>query len=51
MFKRYEAVIESTEEAVINAIFCSPGMKGHSDNYSPPISHEHVIKILEKNQK
>lgn len=44
----YEAVIEATEEAVLNAIFCSNGMTGRDDRYSPPIPQEDVLNFLEK---
>ena len=42
----YEAVIEATEEAVVNAIFCSGGMSGHSGNYCPPVPVDKVMEIL-----
>jgi L-aminopeptidase/D-esterase-like protein len=42
----YEAVIEATEEAVINAIFCSNGMNGRKERWCPPIPHERVLEIL-----
>lgn len=42
----YEAVIEATEEAVLNAIFCSGGMKGRDDNESAAIPHDRVLELL-----
>lgn len=42
----YEAVIEATEEAVLNAIFCSKGIKGRGSNYSPPVPYEEVLKLM-----
>ncbi len=42
----YEAVIEATEEAVLNAIFCSHGMNGRQQRWSPAIPHDRVIEIL-----
>jgi D-alanine--D-alanine ligase len=42
----YEAVIEATEEAVINAIFCSNGMNGREQRWCPPIPHQRVIELL-----
>ncbi len=42
----YEAVIEATEEAVLNAIFCSGGMKGRDGNESSAIPHEKVLELL-----
>ncbi len=44
----YEAVIEATEEAVLNAIFCSNGMNGRAQRWSPPIPHERVLELLNK---
>ena len=44
----YEAVIEATEEAVINAIFCSNGMNGREHRYCPPIPDQRVIELLSK---
>lgn len=42
----YEAVIEATEEAVLNSMFCSPGMDGREGRYAPPIPSEHIAEIL-----
>lgn len=42
----YEAVIESVEESVINAIFCSSGMKGRDGNCSSAIEHQDIARIL-----
>jgi len=44
----YEAVIEATEEAVINAIFCSNGMNGREKRWCPPIPHKRIIELLNK---
>jgi len=44
----YEAVIEATEEAVLNAIFCSNGMNGREQRWCPPIPQERVIELLNK---
>ena len=44
----YEAVIEATEEAVMNAIFCSNGMNGREQRWCPPIPPERVIELLDK---
>ncbi|MBU0674363.1 MAG: P1 family peptidase [Proteobacteria bacterium] len=44
----YEAVIEATEEAVMNAIFCSKGMNGREQRWCPPIPPERVIELLGK---
>jgi L-aminopeptidase/D-esterase-like protein len=42
----YEAVIEATEEAVVNAVFCSSGMNGREGRWCPPIPHERVVELL-----
>ncbi len=42
----YEAVIEATEEAVLNGVFCSNGMTGRLHRVSPPIPQDKVVDIL-----
>ncbi|MEW5820061.1 MAG: P1 family peptidase [Cyanobacteriota bacterium] len=42
----YEAVIEATEEAILNAIFCSNGMEGRENRYAPPVPQENVLELL-----
>lgn len=42
----YEAVIEATEEAVLNAMFCSTGMSGREGRFAPPIPQEDVLRRL-----
>lgn len=42
----YEAVIEATEEAVLNAIFCSNGMDGRQGRVCPAIPQDKIIQIL-----
>jgi D-alanine--D-alanine ligase len=44
----YEAVVEATEEAVLNAVFCSNGMNGRLGRWSPPVPHARVVEILSK---
>ncbi|MCK4516289.1 MAG: P1 family peptidase, partial [Spirochaetaceae bacterium] len=44
----YEAAIEATEEAVLNAIFCSSGVIGRQGHASPPIPADEVRKILSR---
>jgi len=44
----YEAVIEATEESVLNAIFCSNGMSGRKDRWAPAIPQKEVITLLSK---
>lgn len=47
----YEAVIEATEEAVLNAIFCSNGMNGRLQRWSPPVPHPRVLELLSQGRK
>ncbi len=44
----YEAAVEATEEAVLNAIFCSNGMNGREQRWCPPIPHQRIIELLNK---
>jgi D-alanine--D-alanine ligase len=44
----YEAVVEATEEAVLNAMFCSSGMSGREDRFAPSIPVDTVLHMLEK---
>lgn len=44
----YEATIEATEEAVLNAIFCSNGMTGRSDRFCPALPVDLVFESLKK---
>lgn len=42
----YEAVIEATEESVLNAVFRSAGQTGRKNRYAPPIPAEEVLGLL-----
>ncbi len=42
----YEAVVEATEEAVLNSMFCSPGMSGRKERFAPPLPIIAVQEIL-----
>lgn len=44
----YESVIEATEEAVVNAIFCSNGMNGRGQRWCPAVPHQRIIELLNK---
>ncbi len=44
----YEAVVEATEEAVINAIFCSNGMDGRKERQCPAVPQQRIIELLNK---
>lgn len=46
----YEAVVEATEEAVINAIFCSNGMNGREQRWCPPVPHQRILELLNKGE-
>jgi L-aminopeptidase/D-esterase-like protein len=43
----YEAVIEATEEAVLNAVFCSSGMAGREGRSAPAVPQEAVLELLQ----
>jgi D-alanine--D-alanine ligase len=42
----YEAVIEATEEAVINAMFCSGGVSGRDGRQAPCLPQEATLELL-----
>jgi L-aminopeptidase/D-esterase-like protein len=42
----YEAAVEATEEAVLNAIFCSTGVTGREGHRSPPVPTDLVREAL-----
>lgn len=42
----YETAIEATEEAVLNAMFCSNGMTGRAQRIAPAIPQDKVDEIL-----
>jgi L-aminopeptidase/D-esterase-like protein len=42
----YEACVEATEEAVLNAVFCSRGMQGREGRRSPPVPLDVVRDLL-----
>lgn len=44
----YEAVIEATEEAILNAVFCSMGMRGRQGREAPAIAQDMVLELLGK---
>jgi D-alanine--D-alanine ligase len=44
----YEAVIEATEEAILNAVFCSVGARGRQGREAPSIPQEAVLELLGK---
>jgi L-aminopeptidase/D-esterase-like protein len=42
----YEAVIEATEEAVLNSIFCSVGVIGRDGREAPAIPQQATLELL-----
>ena len=44
----YEAVVECTEEAIVNALCMSDGMKGQSDHYAPGLPLDRLSEILRR---
>ncbi|MBD3380103.1 MAG: hypothetical protein GF408_06550 [Candidatus Omnitrophica bacterium] len=44
----YEAVIEATEESVLNAMFCSKGQSGRMGRSAPPIPIKKVCELLKQ---
>jgi len=44
----YEVAIETTEEAVLNAIFCSNGMSGREGRIASALPHEAVLEALRR---
>jgi D-alanine--D-alanine ligase len=47
----YEATVEATEEAVLNAMFCSAGQSGREGRWAPPIPTGAILKILERGRQ
>jgi D-aminopeptidase len=46
----YEAVVECTEEAIVNALCMADGMRGQSDHYAPALPLERLSEILHRYQ-
>lgn len=42
----YEATVEATEEAVLNALFCSAGQTGREGRIAPPLPVDAVLELL-----
>lgn len=42
----YEAAVEVTEEAALNAIFCSNGMDGRMERHAPALPLDSVMELL-----
>jgi D-aminopeptidase len=44
----YEAVVECTEEAIVNSLCMADGMKGQSDHFAPALPLDRLAEILER---
>jgi D-aminopeptidase len=44
----YEAVIEATEEAILNALCMANDMTGQGGNFAPGLPLEHVVEIMKR---
>jgi D-aminopeptidase len=44
----YEAVIEATEEAIVNALCMADDMRGVNDNFAPALPLEETVALLKK---
>jgi D-aminopeptidase len=44
----YEAVIEATEEAIVNALCMAEDMRGQNDNFAPALPLERVVALLKQ---
>ena len=44
----FQATIEATEEAIINAMCVAPPMKGKDDRVMPALPHDKLVQILQK---
>jgi D-aminopeptidase len=44
----YEAVVECTEEAIVNALCMSDGMKGQSNHHAPGLPLDRLSEILRR---
>ena len=44
----FEATVQATEEAIINALVAAEPMKGRDDHFVPALPHEELRHVLEK---
>jgi D-aminopeptidase len=44
----YEAVIEATEEAIVNSLFMADGMSGQGGNFAPGLPLDRVLELMGK---
>jgi D-aminopeptidase len=44
----YEAVIDATEEAIVNSLCTAPDMVGQGGNFAPGLPHERLVEIMKK---
>lgn len=43
----FEAVVQSTEEAILNSLIANSDMVGRDENFVPSIPHSEVRKLAE----
>lgn len=46
----YEAVVECTEEAIVNSLCMADGMRGQSDHFAPALPLDRLTEILQRFQ-
>lgn len=44
----FQAVVEATEEAIVNALCVAESMRGRDDRYMPALPHEELIGVLQR---
>jgi D-aminopeptidase len=44
----FEATVDATEEAVLNALWAAPEVSGRGGNTAPALPHDDVVALLEK---
>ncbi len=47
----YEAVVECTEEAIVNALCMADGMRGQSNHFAPALPLDRLVEILERHRR
>ena len=47
----YEAVVECTQEAIVNALCMSDGMQGQAGHYAPALPLDRLVQILKRYQE
>jgi D-aminopeptidase len=47
----FEAVVDATEESVLNALWAAPEVTGRAGNVSPALPHDAVLDLLEAHRR